>query len=253
MEKIKNAKFPESKKEIRAFLGLVNSIRRVIPFKVVKEMQVLTPLTSSSQNIPFLPNEKHKEAFEKIKKMLLSEPLFCNLIEPNSTKYIFVDASTSTGCLGAVLLQRIDGKQGEKLLPTSLDLDDPTHRYIYDHELPYEPCKLYTELPIIIPTPSVRRTIPPSLHQQEKLKGYTHENLKDSLFWSTVSTLALYGGQIIKSIISDRFPVHTYEFSDPQSCIQEVRSHTHVGLADSANQAFAHTLHIYQELWDAHS
>jgi len=100
MEKIKNAKFPESKKEIRAFLGLVNSIRRVIPFKIIEEMQVLTPLTSSSQNVPFLPNETHKEAFERIKQMLLSEPLFCNLIEPNSTKYIFVDASTSTGCLG---------------------------------------------------------------------------------------------------------------------------------------------------------
>ena len=91
-------------------------------------MQVLTPLTSSSQNVPFLPYDTQKKAFESIKQMLLSEPLFCNLIEPNSTKYIFVDTSTSTGYLGAVLLQQIDGKQGEKLLPTSLDLDDPTHR-----------------------------------------------------------------------------------------------------------------------------
>jgi hypothetical protein len=30
MEKIKNATFPQTKKEMRSFLGLVNSIRRVI-------------------------------------------------------------------------------------------------------------------------------------------------------------------------------------------------------------------------------
>jgi hypothetical protein len=53
MEKIKNAKFPSSKKETRAFIGLVNSIRRVIPFKVIQELQILTPLTSSSKNVHF--------------------------------------------------------------------------------------------------------------------------------------------------------------------------------------------------------
>jgi hypothetical protein len=73
LEKIKNAKFPESKKEVRSFLGLVNSIRRVIPFEVTEIAQVLTPLTSSTQ--PFLPNESHKQAFEKIKEHLLKEPL----------------------------------------------------------------------------------------------------------------------------------------------------------------------------------
>jgi hypothetical protein len=39
LEKIKNAKFPESKKEVRSFLGLVNSIRRVIPFEVTEIAQ----------------------------------------------------------------------------------------------------------------------------------------------------------------------------------------------------------------------
>jgi hypothetical protein len=43
MEKIKNAEVPKSKKEIRSFLGLVNSIRRVIQFNVIKEMQILSP------------------------------------------------------------------------------------------------------------------------------------------------------------------------------------------------------------------
>jgi hypothetical protein len=42
MEKIKNAEFPKSKKEVRSFIGLVNSIRRVVPFDVIKQIQILT-------------------------------------------------------------------------------------------------------------------------------------------------------------------------------------------------------------------
>ncbi len=41
MSKIKNAKFPQTKKEMRSFLGLVNSIRRVIPTDTVREMSIL--------------------------------------------------------------------------------------------------------------------------------------------------------------------------------------------------------------------
>ena len=70
MEKIKTAKFPQTKKEVRSFLGLVNSIRRVIPFEVIKEMQILTPLTSSTSQ--FIVTEKHKTAFNSITNLLLS-------------------------------------------------------------------------------------------------------------------------------------------------------------------------------------
>ena len=110
---------------MRAFLGLVNSIRRVIPFKVIEETMILTPLTSANKDVLYIPNEEHHQAFENVKKMLISEPLFCHLIDPKATKYLFLDASTNTGCLSAVLLQRIDGEKGEKILPTALDLDDP--------------------------------------------------------------------------------------------------------------------------------
>ena len=140
MEKIKMAKFPQTKKEIRSFLGLVNSIRRVIPFDVIKEMQILTPLTSSTAT--FEVNEKHKIAFEKIKKLLLSKPLFCNLIREDAVKYLWVDAASSSGCLGAVLAQRVKGHKDEKYLPEFINLEDKVHRVIYDKNLPYEPCKL---------------------------------------------------------------------------------------------------------------
>jgi hypothetical protein len=53
MDKIKNAEFPKSKKEVRSFIGLVNSIRRVVPFEVIKQIQILTPLTSSSKQVEF--------------------------------------------------------------------------------------------------------------------------------------------------------------------------------------------------------
>ena len=106
-DKIKNANFPTSKKEVRSFLGLVNSIRRVIPFDVIKQMQILTPLTSSSKLVPFEVTQKHRDAFECIKRQLIDEPLFCNLIREDAVKYLWVDAASSSGCLGAVLAQRI--------------------------------------------------------------------------------------------------------------------------------------------------
>ena len=82
MEKIKNAQFPNSKKEVRSFIGgLVNSIRRVCPFDVIKQIQILTPLTSSSKTVAFEPTKKHRDAFDAIKSLLIKEPLFCNLIQ----------------------------------------------------------------------------------------------------------------------------------------------------------------------------
>jgi hypothetical protein len=116
LEKIKSAEFPTSKKELRSFLGLVNSIRRVIPFEVIKQTQILTPLTSSSKTVLFSPNEDHISAFKIIKEMLLREPLFCNLIRFDAEKYLWVDAASSSGCLGAVLAQAIDNRYSTKSL-----------------------------------------------------------------------------------------------------------------------------------------
>ena len=90
---------------MRAFLGLVNSLRKVIPLDVIKAVSILTPLTSSKAE--FLPNEKHKEAFEQLKSLLTKEPLYCNLIDEKADKYLCVDAATSSGVLGAVLAQKI--------------------------------------------------------------------------------------------------------------------------------------------------
>ncbi len=198
MEKIRLANCPQSKKEVRSFLGLVNSIRRVIPFEVIKEVQVLTPLTSSTA--VFQLTDKHQKAFDKIKELLLTEPLFCNLIREKATKYLWVDAASSSGCLGAVLAQRIEGTENEKYLPEFLNLEDPIHRIIYDRKLHYEPCRLYTSFPIEVKKITSPKTIPPNIKNYDPFHGFTENNCHDSLFWSIISLMILYNCKIPSSV-----------------------------------------------------
>ncbi|RPH76274.1 MAG: hypothetical protein EHM77_09390 [Planctomycetaceae bacterium] len=128
--------------------------------------------------------------------MLTSAPLFGNLIDEKASKLLWVDAATTSGVLGAVLAQKTLGNKDEKVIPTTLDLDDPVHRIIFDKELTYTPAKLYTQLPITLPKPSELKTLPPNILPPEPLLGFTEENHHDSFFWSTVSILAFYGCQI---------------------------------------------------------
>ena len=189
IEKVRDFKFPTSKKTIRAFLGLVNSLRRVISMAVVEQVAILTPLTSSKNE--FKTNEAHLKAFNEIKQMLIKEPLFGNLIDEKAEKYLFCDAATSTNVMGAVLLQKIRGNN-EKIVPTCLDLDNEIHRMIFDKELPYEPAKLYTSLPITVAKPGTPKTRPPNVLPEEKYLGFSEKNIADSFFWSTISILSIY-------------------------------------------------------------
>jgi hypothetical protein len=131
--------------------------------------------------------------------MMISSPLYGNLIDERADKYIYVDAASSTGVLGGVLLQKI-GNSSERYVPESLNLEDEVHSLIYDHQLPYEPATLYTSLPIELPKPSLRKIVPPNVHKELPLLGYTEENVMDSFFWSVVSVLALYNCKLPTSI-----------------------------------------------------
>jgi hypothetical protein len=51
-----------------------------------------------------------------------------------------------------------------------------------------------TSLPIELPKPSLRKTIPPNIGKEAPLLGFTNENVIDSCFWSILSIRALYGG-----------------------------------------------------------
>jgi transposase InsO family protein len=197
IEKIKDFKFPESKKAMRSFLGLINSLRRVIYLNIIKEVALLTPLTSSTQ--PYITTDEHKAAFLKLKQMLVSEPLFNHLIDEKAPKYLWVDASTSSGVLGAVLAQKRQGVPDEKIVPSSLDLDDKIHRLIFDKELKYEPTQLYLKLPIELPKPQSARTVPPKICTLDKYLGFTEETINDTFCLSTASILAIYNCKPVKS------------------------------------------------------
>jgi hypothetical protein len=86
----------------------------------------------------------------------------------------------------------------------SIDLDDQVHQIMYDNNLPYEPCRLYTSLPIEHLTPTQRWTLPPNIAKEEKLLGYSPTTVVDSFFWSIVSILALYNCKIEDSISAYR-------------------------------------------------
>jgi hypothetical protein len=190
IEKIEKFIFPESKKSMRSFLGLVNSLRRVIHLKILEDAHILTPLTSSTK--PYKPTKEHREVFEKVKRALISQPLFNNLVDEKAPKYLWVDASTGSGVVGAVLAQRKQGVPNEKVVPPCLDLDDPAHRIIFDRSLTYEPVKVYDSLPITLPKPTEITTISPDISERGKYHNFTDENIHDSFFLSAASILAVY-------------------------------------------------------------
>ena len=123
----------------------------------------------------------------------MEKPLFSHLIDEKAEKILFVDAATSTGVLGGVLAQKKKGVNMSFSVPTELDLENKVHRIIFDKRLPYVPSLLFTKLPVELPKPSLRKTVPPNIHDELPLLGYTEHTVKDSFFWSTISILALYG------------------------------------------------------------
>jgi hypothetical protein len=88
--------------------------------------------------------------------------------------------------------------QGD-ILPSELSLDDPVHRIIYDKKLQFTPIKLYTEFPIELPKPSLRKTIPPNISEPEPLLGFTPANVNNSFFWCVLSIMAYLGCKLPES------------------------------------------------------
>ena len=164
IEKIRQFEFPANKKNMRGFLGLVNSLRRVISIDIVAQLSILTPLTSSKSD--YNPTEQQMSAFEHIKRLLVEKPLFSHLIDETAEKILFVDAATSTGVLGGVLAQKKKGVNMSFSVPTELDLENKVHRIIYNKKMPYVPCMLFTKLPVELPKPSLRKTVPPNIHDE---------------------------------------------------------------------------------------
>ena len=130
------------KKGARSWLGLLNTLKSLLPTDFIQEISVLTPLTSSSK--PFKLEPIHYETFEKLKKKLLTTPIFSNMVDPNSPKYLWTDSAEGAHAYeGAVLTQVKQYKNQLPYLPSYLDLDNPVDAYIYDKQLDYQPARFY--------------------------------------------------------------------------------------------------------------
>ena len=91
---------PKSPTEIRSFLGLAGYYRRFIQ----GFSSIASPLTAlTHKGVAYAWNDKHKEAFEKLKKKLREAPI---LSLPDGVEDFAVYSNASGVGLGCVLTQR---------------------------------------------------------------------------------------------------------------------------------------------------
>ena len=140
IDKLLETPFPLTKKNMRSFLGLLQTLKQVVPGQYLEHARILTPLTSETKE--YKPVQAHFDAFEKLKKFLTETPLFCKLINPLAKMYLFTDAATGKGAhYSAVLAQ--EKSPSKQNIPDYLNVEDPLHDYIHTHNLPYQPLQLY--------------------------------------------------------------------------------------------------------------
>ena len=96
---------PINQTEIRSFLGLYGYYRRFIKdyAETAKHLHTLT-----EKGRPFVWTDQCQSAFEKLKKHLTEAPI---LAFPDFSKECILDTGASGNSIGAVLSQKIDGKE----------------------------------------------------------------------------------------------------------------------------------------------
>lgn len=104
---IKNFPIPETRKNIRQFLGKVNFHHKFIPHSAI----ILDPLHNLlRKDVKFNWSPECQESFEKMKELLCAEPVL-KIFDPKLPVHIYTDASIKG--VGAVLKQE-DGNGTEK-------------------------------------------------------------------------------------------------------------------------------------------
>ena len=129
---------PQTVRQWRSFTGVVSSIRSTCQFQILKNVSILTDLCSEKAD-HMNPSSEQIAAFEEIKKLLVSAPLFTSLVQTNAPKILYSDANSlsqsSVPTCGAILGQCIPAKTQFSRLPRYLYLDDPCHIVIQRCEL----------------------------------------------------------------------------------------------------------------------
>lgn len=106
LEAIKNAPRPETKKQVRSFLGLIGYYRKFVP----NFASVACPLTDlTKKGVPNKINwqDHHEKAFSSLKSLLLYAPI---LRLPDFQRDFYLRTDASEYGIGAVLLQEHERK-----------------------------------------------------------------------------------------------------------------------------------------------
>ena len=209
-KKLLATQFPTNIKAMRSFLGLINTLRTVLPHNFLNEINILNPLCSST--VPYNPDASHKQAFEKLKMLLTTTPVFSNIIDPQLKKLLFVDASDK-GSYSAVLCQLVPSKTNITKVPTHLILDDPVDRIIFSFKLCFYPVPLYLHDEFI---PRSKMNPPYQIlpfknpsYLEEEFLGHTELTIKNSFYYALRSVQYAYGNSLmniaqIKTLITEK-------------------------------------------------
>ena len=193
ISKLRNSEMPQTIKGWRSFCGLINSLRPYIPPNIMPNLYKITPLTSCASKVK--PTTEQIEAFQQLKIAITSEPVFGNIISPNSEKLIFVDASSQEGSYwSSVLCQIVETGSEERKLPQYLNLDDKCDQIIFDKKLPYKPVipNLYTLEPNDINKALAKSQLPQLNYIDKPYFGYSKHDFNDSLFISVKNIQTAY-------------------------------------------------------------
>ena len=106
VQRILGKSHPSTKKELRSFLGLIGWYQKFIPHYACLT-NVLTDLLKKGTPARLRWGSKHQEAFERLKKCLVSAPV---LRPPDFAKPFVVQSDASDAGIGAALLQSHQGK-----------------------------------------------------------------------------------------------------------------------------------------------
>ena len=184
IKKLQDFVFPSTKKGLRSFCGLINSLRSGLKFTTLEDIKYLTPLTSIKSE--YSPTPFQRQIFEKLKSKLTQEPIYSKMISVESNKVIFSDASTGKdSSYSAVLAQIIDNNYQKDIVPSHLNLDDKCHRILFDFKLAFLPLpsQNFKELTKINKNPYFDKP-PESAYLSTPYLGYEKDTVNDSLFLS---------------------------------------------------------------------
>jgi hypothetical protein len=101
VEKLKKAEKPQTKKELRAFLGLAGYYRKFVP-KFAEVAAPLTDMTKAKQPDKLSWTDEASHAFEELKRRLVSKPI---VKLPDDDLQYTVRTDASDKAVGAVLMQ----------------------------------------------------------------------------------------------------------------------------------------------------